>query len=630
MTERYVFGTPFDTEAVLDKPAASPESALGHGLKLSADKKKVSYDLDKDDVIYGLGESLHGMNKRGFVYKTFNTDQTKHNEDQYSLYGSHTFILIEGAKGSLGIFTDYPGLVTYDLGFTDKDVLTITAEEADYEMYVITGKSGLEIITEFRKLIGKSYKAPLWAFGYGQSRWGYKCEDDIREVVRRHKENNLPLDAVYMDIDYMDNYKDFTLNPEAFPKFKEFVDEMKAQHIHLLPNVDAAIKIEDGYDMYEEGVKENYYCKDENGEDFIMAAWPGKSVLPDFLRPEVRRWFGLKYRFFTDAGVDGFWNDMNEPALFYSLKGLKETAEEISHLKDKTDTLDLYSLWHYLDTMNALANKPEDYRSFYHEPEGKKIRHDRVHNLYGYNMARAASEVFEEIAPEMETLIFSRASYIGSHRYAGIWTGDNSSFYSHIELILHQLPNLNMCGYLYVGADTGGFAFHTSENLLKRFMQVSLFTPLFRNHCALGCREQEIYRFKDIDAFRNLLNLRYALIPYLYKSYVDSIENNKLMFTPIGLAFPEDKEARHIEDQLLVGDDLMIAPVYKANASGRDVYLPEDMTLYLMKSDKDFTKTELSKGHHFINVDIDEVPIFVRKGKSLTLGKPAMSTAELE
>lgn len=620
MAKRFVVGNPVDTEAVLNKPAPSVHNMLNPRLIMSKNSRRMSYHMKKDDVIYGLGESLHGMNKRGFIYVSNNTDQTKHNEDQYSLYGSHNFILIDcGNYDAIGIFTDYPGKVTYDIGFTDKDLLTITVEEPDYEFYVFNEGSALDIINEFRTLIGKSYKAPLWGFGYGQSRWGYKNAEDIRKVVREHRENHLPLDAVYMDIDYMVRYEDFTVDEKAFPNFKNFVKEMKDQHIHLVPIIDAAVKVEDGYDVYEEGVKNNYFCKDEEGNDFIMAAWPGKSVLPDVLRPEVRDWFGKKYKNLTDAGIDGFWNDMNEPALFYSTKSLKKVADIMATFKDKIDDLSLEDLWYYTGVPAGLANNPEDYQSIYHDINGEKVRHDKVHNLYGYNMTRAAAEAFKEIAPDKDVLVFSRSSYIGMHRYAGIWTGDNSSFYSHIELLLHQLPNLNMCGFLYVGADTGGFAFNTSENLMKRFMQLSIFTPLFRNHSALGTREQEIYQFKDIDGFRNLLNLRYALIPYLYSTYVDCIENNKMMFTPVGLAFPGDKEARHIEDQLLLGNDLMIAPIYKANAVGRDVYLPEDMTLYLMKSDTDYQTKELSKGHHYIYADIDEVPVFVRKGKKLQL-----------
>ena len=279
--------------------------------------------------------------------------------------------------------------------------------------------------------------------------------------------------------------------------------------------------------------------------------------------------------------------------------------------------------------VNSLANNPEDYRSFYHNVDGKMVRHDKVHNLYGYNMTRSASEAFDKIAPGRRILMFSRSSYIGMHRYGGIWTGDNASWWSHIELIMHQLPALNMCGFLYCGADTGGFGADTTEELLMRFIELSMFTPLMRNHAALGTRLQEIYQFKDIDSFRNLLNLRYSLIPYLYSEYIKAAKNGTLLFTPIGMIYRKDREARLVEDQLFVGESIMIAPVYKENARGRYVYLPEDMLMLRFRGPKDYDEEMMSAGHHYVSVDVNEVLIWVRKDHALILGEGAESTADI-
>ena len=257
------------------------------------------------------------------------------------------------------------------------------------------------------------------------------------------------------------------------------------------------------------------------------------------------------------------------------------------------------------------------------------VRHDKVHNIYGYNMTVSAADAFKKLEPDKRFLMISRASYIGMHRYSGIWTGDNSSWWAHIELLMHQLPNINMCGFLYTGADTGGFNQNTTEDHMMRFMELSLFTPLMRNHAALGTRDQELYRFKDIDSFRNIVNLRYGFIPYLYSEYLKAVKNNTLMFTPMGIAFPEDKTARHIEDQLMVGDSIMIAPVYKQNAVGRYVYLPEDMTMIRFRSLTDRDVVPMSAGHHYVDVALNEVLVFVRKDAIFFTGKAAQSTAEL-
>ena len=626
MITKYTFGSPFRTEAVIaDIPACT--QALPETVGISNDSRTLTINLAPDDIVYGLGENIGGINKRGRKYISNCTDDPNQTESRHSLYAAHNFAVIDGENICMGLFIDYPSIVTFDIAFTDKDVMTIEVDEADYDLYIIEGKSPLEIIGEFRKIIGESYIAPKWAFGYIQSRWGYINEEDVREVVSGHRDNHLPLDGICMDIDYMTRYEDFTINEERFPDFADFVAEMKHDNIHLIPIIDAGVKIEDGYEIYEEGVKNNYFCKDADGNDFVAAVWPGRVHMPDFLNPEARKWFGEHYACLTDIGIDGFWNDMNEPALFYSDKSLKAVFEKL-HEYDGKD-IDLQDLWAFQGMVTSLANNPEDYRSFYHNVDGKMVRHDKVHNLYGYNMTRSASEAFDKIAPGRRILMFSRSSYIGMHRYGGIWTGDNASWWSHIELIMHQLPALNMCGFLYCGADTGGFGADTTEELLMRFIEMSMFTPLMRNHAALGTRLQEIYQFKDIDSFRNLLNLRYSLIPYLYSEYIKAIKNNTLLFTPIGMIYRKDREARLVEDQLFVGESIMIAPVYKENARGRYVYLPEDMLMLRFRSPIDYDEEMMSAGHHYVSVDVNEVLIWVRKDHALILGKGAESTAEI-
>ena len=627
MITRYTFGNPFKTEAVVAEIAASDVKNIPDAVRLSEDCRELNLALAKDDIVYGLGENVGGINKRGRKYISNCMDDPNQTEGRHSLYAAHNFVLVSGTDICMGLFIDYPSTVTFDVGFTDKDLMTITVDTADYDLYIIEGKNALDIIGEFRKAIGESYVAPKWAFGYIQSRWGYVTEDDVRDVVSGYRDNKIPLEGICVDIDYMERYKDFTINDERFPNFADFVAEMKHNNIHLIPIIDAGVKIEDGYDIYEEGVKNNYFCKDADGNDFVAAVWPGRVHMPDFLNSKAREWFGDHYAFLTEKGIDGFWNDMNEPALFYSDKSLKKVMDKL-HEYDGKD-IDLQEWWAFQGMVNGLANNPEDYRSFYHNVDGEQVRHDKVHNLYGYNMTRSASDAFKRIAPDKKILLFSRSSSVGMHRYGGIWTGDNASWWSHIELIMHQLPALNMCGFLYCGADTGGFGFDTTEELLMRFIEMSMFTPLMRNHAALGSRLQEVYRFKDVDSFRNLLNLRYSLIPYLYSEYVKAVRNNSLLFTPLGMVYTDDKTARLVEDELLVGESIMITPIYKENARGRYVYLPEDMLMLRFRSPEDYDEEMMSAGHHYVDVDVNEVLIWVRKNHALVLGKGAESTADI-
>ncbi len=226
--------------------------------------------------------------------------------------------------------------------------------------------------------------------------------------------------------------KDFTVSDERFPQFETFVKSMKDKGFRLIPIIDAGVKIEQGYDVYEEGIKNDYFCSDVDGNPFVAAVWPGKCHFPDFLNPEVRKWFGLKYKILTDLGIEGFWNDMNEPAIFYSEKGLKEAIELAKESEHKN--LDIYSFFELKDKFNNIMNNLDDHKSFYHQIDGKQVNHYDVHNLFGYNMTRAASEGFTEIDPNKRFLMFSRASYVGMHRYGGIWTGDNHSWWEHVLL----------------------------------------------------------------------------------------------------------------------------------------------------------------------------------------------------
>ena len=648
MVEKYVFGSPFETEAVLEELAAAAyagqELVSGVSLEISLENGfACSCMLDDKDVVYGLGEANRGINKRGYRYVSNCTDDPHHTEEKVSLYGAHNFIIISGKK-HVGLFFDYPSNICFDIGYTRQDQLTVSCERADLYLYVITGESAHEVAKQFRRIIGKSYIAPKYAFGFGQSRWGYKTAEDIEAVVSGYRDNRIPLDMVYMDIDYMQDYKDFTVNPERFPDFAQFVQKMKARGIHLIPIIDAGVKIEQGYDIYEEGVEQGYFCKREDGSDFVAAVWPGWTHFPDVLNPEARAWFGGKYQTLTDLGIDGFWNDMNEPAIFYSEEGARALNKAIAdHVKEldsgadagvsgEEDIMNNANAipWEIRNCIDHLQNSPDDYKRFYHNVNGKKVRHDLVHNLYGFNMTRAAGEALQQIAPDRKMLLFSRSSYIGMHRYGGIWTGDNQSWWSHILLNLKMMPSLNMCGFLYTGADLGGFGSDTTRDLVLRWLALGVFTPLMRNHTALGTREQECYQFEHIEDFRHVIGVRYRLIPYLYSEYLKAAEHDDMYFRPLGFDYPDDRRAVETEDQLMLGNEVMIAPVYTQNVSGRTVYLPEEMKFVKFMPDGTIREEVLGQGTHYVEVALNEVVLFVRKGRCIPIVDAAESVDAID
>ena len=346
------------------------------------------------------------------------------------------------------------------------------------------------------------------------------------------------------------------------------------------------------------------------------------------LNDKAREWFGNKYRILIDKGIDGFWNDMNEPAIFYSEKRLKKVFEKLDECKAMN--LDVNSFFEMTELVSTIANNPEDYASFYHNYKGKRYRHDRVHNLFGYYMTRSASEAFQRYLPEKRILLFSRASYIGMHRYGGIWQGDNLSWWSHLKMNVQMMPSLNMCGYLYTGADTGGFGADVTEDLLLRWMEFAVFTPLFRNHSARGTRQQEVYRFSHEERFLNVIGARYQLLPYLYSEYMKAALSGTMMFSPLSFVYGKDALARQVEDQLLVGENIMVAPVYTQNVTGRVVYFPERMKELVFEEGKLTEGKIFEKGFSYVEMPIGTVHVFLREGYLLPVSKGGKCVGEVD
>lgn len=627
MIQRFSFGHPFPTQSVvLSLPAESGPIPF-----LTPDGSGWQLTLSEQAAVYGLGEMPRGINKRGWHYIANNTDESRHSEDKLSFYGAHNFLLVRDGSTCFGLFVDFPGKVYYDIGYSRHDLLSFHTETPDYDLYLLSGGNENAICKEFRTLIGRSYIPPKWAFGLAQSRWGYKTEEDVREVARQYKEHDLPLDMICMDIEYMQDYADFTVNKERFPDLTKLSADLKAQGIRLVPIIDAGVRVDPNDSTCTEGLEKGYFCKKADGTPFVAAVWPGKAYFADFLRPEVREWFGHKYKALTDCGIEGFWNDMNEPSLFYSPERLRAFLDDMVALREKDNIEQEEFFPRVVGGAMGLMNSPADYASFYHEADGRKVRHDQVHNLYGGSMTRAAGEAFADLRPGQRTLLYSRSSFIGSHRYGGIWLGDNNSSWAQLLANIQMMPSVQMCGFLYSGADLCGFSCDTTPDLALRWLEFGLLTPLMRNHSAVGTRMQEYYRFPEVlPAVRNMIRLRYALLPYLYSEFMKAALENTSYFRPLAFDYPDDPDAREVEDQLLLGEGLMAAPVYVQNAHGRHVYLPEPMKLLRLRAVDDYDEEILPAGHHYIRCALDEMLLFIRPGHIIPVAQPANNTAELD
>ena len=586
--QSYRFGNPYPTGAVIEKPVKFMQIDELHGFKLTktANHVKLIYRMYDDDIIMGLGEQQGGINKRGRKYITYNTDIPEHTPDKLSLYGSHPFIIIKG-RYNQGLFFDFSGEICFDIGYTAKDILEITITSPDFDLYHWQNKRWQSIVTSYIELTGGVYVPPKWAFGYQQSRWSYPDAKSVREVADKFRQFGIPCDAIYLDIDYMQDYKVFSVNEERFPEFKGFVQELKNKGFHLVPIIDPGVKIEEDYSVYEEGKMHKYFCTDEKGNNFQAAVWPGLTHLPDFSNATVRNWWGNLYKKFIELGIEGFWNDMNEPAIFNIEK--------------------------------------EDYQNIYQHPKtGKTICHNQIHNLYGAQMTQAFAESVQQSIPEKRFLIFSRSSYSGSQRNGGIWYGDNKSWWQHLEKNIKMLINCNLLGYFYSGADIGGFGDNCQAELLIRWLQLGVFSPLFRNHSAIHTRRQELWEFDrgTMNIARNIIRLRYALLPWLYSQFLEYVSMNIPLIQALSWSFTQPR-CNEIEDQFMYGGSLMLAPVYQPNASGRMVYLPENKwLLWQARSWEDRKMKVLEAGDHFLECPIDRQLILIRENTMISLQEP--------
>ena len=629
MIRKYTFGDPIPTGAVVcDIPAEEglpprftcetrPEGSVS--LRLS---------LHPDEVLFGLGQSVRGIDKRGFRYESWNSDNVSHTENTSSLYGSHNMLVFFSPERLFGIFLDDPGKVVWDLGFTCRDAAEILSVNGSFDLYVVEESTPAAIARKFRELTGRSYLPPRWAFGYIQSRWGYASEEAVRAVAREHRERHIPLDALCLDIDYMQDFRNFTWRRDMFPDLAAFSKSMREEHLRLVPIVDAGIPAKEDDEAYRSGKALDAFCRTEDGGEFTAAVWPGWCVFPDFLRDDVREWFGSLYAPLLEAGIEGFWNDMNEPSLFFTREGVADALGQAERLR--AGTMDYEETWNVSGAFAAMSNNPRDLCSFFHRIGGRNVRHDRVHNLYGMNMSRATAEAQRRFAPGKRSLLFSRSTFVGSHRFTGMWQGDNTAWWSHIRLALQMLPNLNLSGFLYCGCDLGGFGGDTTEDLLERFLQLGVFMPLMRNHSALHTRDQEIYRFSSWEMMRGTLTVRYALIPWLYSEFMKAALRNGMLFRPLAFDYPNDRRARHVQDQVMLGEDAMIAPVYEQNADGRHVYLPEDMLLVRFRSASDYDTEALPAGDHWVKLGLGEFPLFVKKNRAVLLCPGGENTDELD
>ena len=555
-----------------------------YALGWSGDEVRAWKKLKPQERFYGLGEKTGYLDKRGREYTMWNTDTfNPHVPSTDPLYQSIPFLIGFNQGRSYGIYFDNSYKTHFDLGLNSKEYYSFWAEGGKLDYYFINGSNIKEIIKSYTDLTGRMPLPPKWSLGYHQSRYSYYPEAEVRKVARQFREKDIPCDVIHLDIHYMDEYKVFTWDEKEFAQPKQMLSDLNEDGFKVVTIIDPGVKKDPRYKLYQEGIKHDYFCKYLDGEHYIAKVWPGDCTFPDFTKAEVRKWWGDQHQLLLDQGVKGIWNDMNEPGIF-----------------SKTSTMDLEVV---------------------HDNDGDMGTHRRFHNLYGLLEGQATYEGLKRYNSEKRPFVLTRAGFSGIQRYSAVWTGDNRSFWIHLELAIPMLMNMGLSGISFCGTDVGGFSDNSDGELLTRWIQLGLFMPFFRNHCAINNINQEPWAFGKVyeGIIRKYIKLRYRFLTHLYNLFYQSHQSGLPVMRPLVLEYPEDEKTYNLSDQFMVGDSILVAPVYQPDRSERMVYLPKG-NWYDFWTGKSYQ----GQTHIIAKAPLETMPIFIKAGAILPLA-PAMN-----
>ena len=545
-----------------------------------------SKKLGFDEHFYGLGEKASRLDKRRSSFANWNSDTPGYIEGRDPIYQTIPFYIGLQRGIAYGIFFDNSYRSYFDFGKSSQQRAWFGAEGGELNYYFFHGPSIKKILGRYADLTGHMPLPPLWALGNQQSRWSYYPDTMVEEVVNEYRKRDLPLDVVHLDIDYMHGYRVFTFDKERFPDPKALTDKLIRQGVKVVTIVDPGIKHptdkNERYHAFDQGLEKNFFQRRRNGDLFVPRVWPGESVFVDYTMPEARRWWGDLHRVYTDNGIAGIWNDMNEPSDFVDQTG-KNQLDVVSY------------------------------------DEGEKSTHAKNRNTFALLMSRATYEGLERLRPDRRPYVITRAAYAGIQRYATMWTGDTNSTWEALALNVPMFTSLGLSGEPFVGSDVGGFIGRGNGELLVRSYQVSFLAPFCRNHKVIDGYDQEPWRFGKYyeDIIRKYLKLRYALMPYLYTALEEAHRTGVPPFRPLLLNYQDDPNTYNLDDQFMVGNDLLVAPIMKPDVTRRLVYLPAG-------SWYDYWTNKKYGGGTMISVEapLDVVPMFVRAGAMIPVWPP--------
>lgn len=525
-----------------------------------------------DENFFGLGDKPTELNLRGKRLVNWNTDAYSFAWNQDPLYRSIPFYISVNEGIAHGIFFDNTFKAHFDFGGEDKTKTSFWADGGEMQYYYIHGPHMMDVVKSYHLLTGTHPMPPLWALGYHQCRWSYYPEAKFRAVAKGFRENKIPCDAIYLDIDYMDGYRCFTWNRRYFPDPKKMIADAAEMGFKTVVIVDPGIRVDDNYPVFKDGKEKKYFCR--RSDDYYMEGhvWPGRCQFPDFTNPEVREWWGSLFDELIEYGVAGVWNDMNEPAVFGS------------------------------------GTFPADVR---HDYDGYRGSHRKAHNVYGMQMVRATYEGMRKILKNKRPFTITRAGYSGLQRYASVWTGDNVASWEHLRLGNIQCQRLSMSGIPFCGTDIGGFSGEPDGELFTRWIQLGSFSPFMRAHSAGDTKEREPWSFGEpfTAINRNFIELRYRLLPYMYSAFWEHHRYGFPILRPVVMQEQDVLKNHFRQDEFTYGDKILVCPVLEPGQKSRRVYLPKGKWY-------NFWTNEVITGGEEVEVPtpLETIPIFVKAG----------------
>lgn len=551
----------------------------------------------REDAFYGLGEKTGHLNRKGrdFTMQNLDVFDSHLNAEFLEETGPRNhcmstefdpyyvsipfFYHLPRASGDLaGFFIDNGYRAHFE--FSNREEYRIHFRGGQYTEYIFAGPKMRDVLGAYTWLTGRMQPPPIWSLGYHQCRWFNYTQPMVERLAENYREKEIPCDVLWLDIDYMNGYRVFTWNDKSFPDVKGMLDGLREKGFRLITIIDPGVKYDPGYWVFDQAVERDVLCKTEGGAIYIGQVWPGRTAFPDFATEEARKWWGELNALHVQSGVAGIWNDMNEP---------------------------------------ATGAIPPDAMRF----GNGKYSHERFHNQYALLMAMGTTEGLLKAMPDKRTFVLSRAGFSGIQRYSANWLGDNCSRWEHLWMSLPMALGFGISGQPFIGADIGGFGEYTNPELFARWMQCGALVPFCRNHSEKSSREQYPWVFGEAieEICRNSIQLRYRLMPYIYSQFMRASETGAPVQIPLIFEFQNDCTARDIDDQYLFGEHLLVAPIYTAGATARQVYLPDGTWHQWYTGEK-------QTGKRFIvaPAPMDYIPLYARGGSVIPMWPQAPSS----